>query len=93
MLIITPEAKEKLIETLKEHTKDPRLAIRIIYHRSKPERLDLILDKAKKGDLIVKSEGVKVLLVHARLASKLDGLCLHYEEILEDFVLSEVTRH
>ena len=51
MLTITPQAQKKLIEALQEHTKDPKMAIRITLNPSLPKRLDLILDKEKKGGL------------------------------------------
>ena len=94
MLSITPQAKEKLIEALKEHTNDPKMAIRITINPSLPKRLDLILDKAKKGDCIVKTvDGMKLLLIQAHLAKTLEGLLLDYEEIIQDFIISEMTRH
>lgn len=94
MITITPQAQEKLIEALKEHTNDPKLAIRITLNPSLPKRLDLILDKAKKGDCIVKTvDGMKILIIQSQIASKLEGLLLDYEEIIEDFIISEMTRH
>ena len=94
MLTITPQAQEKLIEALKAHTKDPKMAIRVCLNPTMPKRLDLVLDKAKKGDCILKTfDGVKVLVIQSQLATKLEGLLLDYEEIIEDFVLSEMTRH
>ena len=58
------------------------------------KKLDLILDNEKKGDYILKtSEGIKLLLIQPHLASKLEGLLLDYEEIREDFIISEMTRH
>lgn len=94
MITITPQAQEKLIEALKEHTNDPKLAIRITLNPSLPKKLDLILDKAKKGDCIVKTvDGMKILIIQSQIASKLEGLLLDYEEIIEDFIISEMTRH
>ena len=94
MLTITPQAQEKLVEALKEHTRDPKMAIRITLNPSLPKRLDLILDKAKKGDCIIKTlDGIKVLVIQSHLASKLEGLLLDYEEVIQDFIISEMTRH
>lgn len=94
MLTITPQAQKKLIEALQEHTKDPKMAIRITLNPSLPKRLDLILDKAKQGDCIVKTmDGVKLLVIQSHLATKLEGLLLDYEEIIQDFIISEMTRH
>ena len=94
MLTITPQAQEKLIEALKAHTRDPKMAIRICLNPSMPKRLDLILDKAKKGDCILKTmDGMKVLVIQSHLATKLEGLLLDYEEVIEDFIIFEMTRH
>ena len=94
MLTITPQAQEKLIEALRTHTKDPKMAIRICLNPSMPKRLDLILDKAKTGDCVLKTmDGMKVLVIQSHLATKLEGLLLDYEEIIEDFTISEMTRH
>jgi Fe-S cluster assembly iron-binding protein IscA len=94
MLSITPQAQQKLIEALQAHTRDPRMGIRIALNPSVPKKLDLILDNEKKGDYIVKTkEGIKLLLIQPHLASKLEGLLLDYEEVREDFIISEMTRH
>lgn len=94
MLAITPQAQQKLIEALQEHTRDPGMGIRITLNPSVPKKLDLILDKEKKGDYVLKTrDGMKLLLIQPHLASKLDGLLLDYEEVREDFIISELTRH
>ena len=94
MLRITPHAQEKLIEALQEHTNDPKMGIRICLNPSLPKRLDLILDKVKKGDCIVETiDGRKFLVVQSQLAEKLEGLLLDYEEIIGDFTITEMTRH
>lgn len=94
MLIVTPQAKQKLVEALHENTHDPRMAIRITVNPKVPRQLDLVLDKEKRGDYVVKTkEGLKLLLIQAHLASKLEGLVLDYEETVQDFVIAELTRH
>jgi len=94
MLSITPQAQQKLVEALQEHTKDPRKGIRITLNPTVPKKLDLILDNEKKGDYILKTrDGLKLLLIRPHLASKLEGLLLDYEEVREDFIISEMTRH
>jgi Fe-S cluster assembly iron-binding protein IscA len=94
MLSITPQAQQKLVEALLEHTQDPRMGIRITLNPSVPKKLDLILDNEKKGDYILTTrEGIKLLLIQPHLASKLEGLLLDYEEVREDFIISEMTRH
>ena len=48
----------------------------------------------KKGDCILKTmDGMKILVIQSHLATKLEGLLLDYEEIIEDFIISEMTRH
>jgi hypothetical protein len=70
------------------------LAIRITINPRAPRQLDLILDKEKRGDFVVKTnEGLKLLLIQAHLASRLEGLILDYEDGLQDFVIAELTRH
>ncbi len=94
MLMVTPLAKEKLRETLREHTADPHMAVRVVFDPSMPEQLELVLDREKQGDRIVAYEGgVKVLVIQSVLASQLEGFILDYEETLEDFTIIKVTRH
>ena len=77
MLTVTTTAKDKLKETLQKQTMDPEVAIRVTSLHSRANRLELVLDKEKKGDLVVASEeGFKVLLICAKLAQGLAGLCL-----------------
>ena len=38
-------------------------------------------------------EGMKVLVIQSHLATKLEGLLLDYEEVIQDFIISEMTRH
>lgn len=81
MLTVTATAKEKLQETLQQHTTDPDVAIRIIPSRSKPRGLELALDKEREGDQIVESkEGKKVLLIGPDLALALKGMVMDYQE-------------
>jgi len=94
MLTVTAIALEKLKETLLEHSTNPEVAIRVTLSPSMPKQLDLILDKERRGDKVVESrEGTKVLFIQANLALKLEGLVLDYEEMLQDFVISTITRH
>lgn len=95
MLLLTSMAHKKLIETLQEHTHDPHLAIRVTLNSSlRPKNLDLVLDKEKSGDCVVKTRaGMNLLLIQATLASRLEGFILDYEEMMDDFTLEEITRH
>ena len=96
MLIITPRAKKKLKEVLKEWTTNPEVAIRVTPNNAVPNCLDLVLDKEKKGDQVVESEeGIKVLLIRSDVARGLEGMVLDYKETLQgaDFTLSKPTFH
>jgi Fe-S cluster assembly iron-binding protein IscA len=96
MLGITVKAKEKLKDILQEHTMDPEVAIRIIPNSSDPKRLDLILDKEKRGDqLVISDEGMKLLLIRLDLAQWLEGITLDYNETAldGDFTIKKITRH
>jgi len=95
MLELTSLATMKLMETLREHTHDPHLAIRITVNSSSRSRsLDLVLDNEKSGDFIVKTTaGMNLLLIQSNLAPRLEGYILDYEEAMNDFTLEEMTRH
>lgn len=96
MLGITVKAKEKLKEILQDHTMDPEVAIRIIPNSSDPKRLDLILDKEKRGDQLVISDGdMKLLLIKPDLALWLEGITLDYSGTAQggDFTIKKITRH
>ena len=96
MLGITAKAKEKLKEILQEHTMDPEVAVRIIPNSSDSKRLDLILDKEKRGDqLVISDEGMKLLLIRLDLAQWLEGITLDYSETVRDgnFTIKKITRH
>jgi Fe-S cluster assembly iron-binding protein IscA len=85
MLNVTTTAKEKFREALQTKTTDPEIAIRIILSPSKPNKLQLVLDKEKQGDQVVTTEeGRKVLLIGADLGSALDATVIDYLETPED---------
>jgi hypothetical protein len=64
MLTVTITAKEKFREALQTRTTDPEIAIRIIPSPSKPNWLELVLDKEKEGDQ--ESEGHERIQFSAR---------------------------
>lgn len=81
MITVTATAKEKLKEALQKQTTDPKLGIRIVPSPAMPNKLELVLDKEKEGDQVVKSEkGIKLLLIASDLASALTGLVIDYQE-------------
>ena len=94
MLTVTRTAKDKLKETLQKQTTDPEVAIRVTSLHATPNRLELVLDKEKKGDHVVASkEGFKVLLICATLAQGLSDIVLDYKETFygADFIISKHT--
>jgi Fe-S cluster assembly iron-binding protein IscA len=94
MLTVTTTAKDKLKETLQKQTTDPEVAIRVTSLHPRANRLELALDKEKKGDQVVASEeGCKVLLICSKLAHGLTGIVLDYKETFygADFIISKHT--
>ena len=79
MITVTAQAKEKLKQALQKQTSDPEVAMRITSNYQIANRLELILDKEKRGDKVVRStEGSKVLLVRPEIANGLRGIVLDY---------------
>ena len=94
MLTVTTTAKEKFKEALQTRTTDPEIAIRIISSPSKPNQLELALDREKEGDQVVKTEeGRKVLLIGADLVPVLEEVTIDYKETTEGtgFTISKPT--
>lgn len=86
MLTVTTIAKEKFKEALQTQTTDPEIAIRVVVvsSPSKPNRLELVLDKEKEGDQVVETEeGRKVLLIGSNLVSALEEMVIDYKETPE----------
>jgi Fe-S cluster assembly iron-binding protein IscA len=84
MLSVTTTAKEKFGEVLQTRTTDPEIAIRIISSPSKPNTLELVLDKEKEGDQVVKTEeGKKVLLIGTDLMPALEEVVIDYKQTNE----------
>jgi|GEM_PF-412694 len=80
MLTVTASAKEKLKEALQEQA-DTQMAIRIIPSPSKPDQLQLALDKPKEEDQVVESDDAKkLLLVGPDVAPALEGMRMDYQE-------------
>jgi Fe-S cluster assembly iron-binding protein IscA len=84
MLTVTTTAKEKLKGALQTQTTDPEIAMRIISSPSKPNWLELVFDKEKEGDQVVRTEeGRKVLLIGADLIPALEEMAIDYKETSE----------
>ena len=81
MLTVTEIAKQKLQEALEQQTSDPELAIRITTSGTDPNQLDMILDKMKENDQVVKNKsGNNLLLIGTDLAPVLDGMVIDFKE-------------
>jgi Fe-S cluster assembly iron-binding protein IscA len=84
MLTVTTTAKEKFREALQTRKMDSEIAIRIIPSPSKPNWLELVFDKEKEGDQVVRTEdGRKVLLIGADLTPALEEVVIDYMETSE----------
>jgi len=92
MITVTEQAKEKLKQALQKQTSDPEVAMRITSNYQIANRLELILDKEKKGDKVVHSTGgSKVLLVRPEIAHGLRDIVLDYGKTVygTDFIIAK----
>jgi len=80
MLTVTALAAEKLKEAIQAQMTDPEVAIRLVPSSSRPNQLDMTLEKEKEGDQVVESEGVNVLFISSELAQVLDGMVIDCQE-------------
>jgi Fe-S cluster assembly iron-binding protein IscA len=92
MLTVTAQAAGKLKEAIQAQMTDPEVAIRLVPSSSRPNQLDMALDKEKEGDQVVESEGVKVLFVSSELAQVLDGMVIDCKETPQgvNFTISKI---
>jgi Fe-S cluster assembly iron-binding protein IscA len=74
MLIVTEQAKDELKKLLTAKVDWPGARLRLMDRGE--GRLGLGVDIESPGDIILEHEGVRLLLVEAGLASKLDGVTL-----------------
>lgn len=87
MLKVTETAKEKLKEFLQENSEEPDTILRIIPHPKEPKKFQLVWDKEKKEDQVMKSkEGENLLAIEHDLSPSLDGMILDYQD--KGFTLS-----
>ena len=80
MLTVTALAAGKLKEAIQAQTTDPEVGIRLVPSSSRPNQLDMTLDKEKEGDQVVESEGAKILLLSSELARVLEGMVIDCQE-------------
>lgn len=92
MLTLTALAAGKLKEAIQAETTDPEVCIRIIPSPSRPNELEMTLDKENEGDQVVESEGVRILLLGPDLAVALGGMVIDWQETPQGggFTISEV---
>jgi Fe-S cluster assembly iron-binding protein IscA len=84
MLTVTTIPKEKFKEALETQRTDSEIAIRVVLSSSKPNQLELVLDKEKEGDQVVRTEeGRNVLLIGADLMPALEDVVIDYKETPE----------
>lgn len=91
MLVVTAKAKEKLQEVLKRQTAEPEVALRVTPTHPAHNRLELVLDKEKRGDQVVQAKnGTAVLLIRPDLARRLSGITIDYRETAcgPDFIIA-----
>lgn len=80
MVTLTDGARQR-IEELKRNAKDKEIAIRIVPSDTKPGQLDVVWDKEKEGDEVVKGEdGNNLLIVERDLAATLKGMVMDYTD-------------
>ena len=80
MLTVTALAAEKLKEVIQAKTTDPEICIRLIHSPSKPNRLNMTLDKEKEDDQVIESEGAKILLLSPELTTALERMVVGCQE-------------
>ena len=80
MLTVTAQAAAALKEAIQAQTEDPELAIRLVPSASKPNQLDMALDRKKEGDQVVDSDGFEVLFISAELSQVLDGMVIDCQD-------------
>ncbi len=94
MLVVTTTAKEKLHDVLERQNTEPGVALRVNpppTHTHTHNRLELLLDRAKRGDRVVQAKnGTALLLIRPELAQRLSGIMLDYRETARgsDFIIA-----
>jgi Fe-S cluster assembly iron-binding protein IscA len=78
MLTVTERAKEELRQILTNTVDHPLAGLRLT--RRGPGHFALIVDVEEPGDVVVKYEGLKVLLIEEKLVDNLEGITLDIED-------------
>jgi Fe-S cluster assembly iron-binding protein IscA len=81
VLTVTERAKERLWKTLKQETKDPGKAIRLILAPSPVAPFGFIVDDPEEGDHVIQAEdGSRVLLLGPAVRAALNDSVIDYRE-------------
>jgi Fe-S cluster assembly iron-binding protein IscA len=78
MISVTKEAKEKLKETLRQHTDTAEESLRMVM--KPPGQVGLILDRISPADKFVEHEGTKILILGHEISELLDTAKLDVED-------------
>jgi len=93
MLTVTPRAKARLKQALRQQTANPDKAIRLILAPSLFAPFGFIVDQQEEGDHVIEAEdGSKVLIVAPAVGAALDESVMDYREtsLGSAFTLSKV---
>lgn len=80
MVTVTAQAAEELKAAIQSETTDPEVGIRLVPSPTRPNRLEMVLDKVREGDQVVESEEVKVLIISPELAPALEEMVIEYQQ-------------
>jgi Fe-S cluster assembly iron-binding protein IscA len=78
MLQVTTEAARELRERLQAARAENDTSFRVVQSISNPDELCMAPDREKEGDVVVESEGRKILLLDADIALLLDDYTIDY---------------
>ena len=81
MLVVTESAKQLLKNTLRLHSDDPEISLRLSMDPG--GQLGLKLGSKIEGDQVVEHEGAKVLLVAPELTPALEGVTLDVQDTVD----------
>jgi Fe-S cluster assembly iron-binding protein IscA len=81
MLTVTETAKQLLKETLREHSDDPEISIRLSL--GEEGQFGIALDVESEGDQVVEHDGDKVLLIGSNISTVLEGRTLDVQDTEE----------
>jgi len=92
MLTVTKKAQKILESIIRQGTTEPNMAIRMCTCPEKTNQMELVLDRKKEGDQVIKNEDrMNLLLIEPELSLSLENLVLDYQETPQGsgFILSK----